>query len=415
MPIANAQNPAKFNRLYLPLIAVGFPLLLFLVIEIFCRALRVEAWINGSQALQLEMPTWMALDDNTEVRGTRLTRETKELDWLPIFEPGDGFRVRLKPNLDRVITNTFSRIPNDPDLQYLVKSNSGGFRSAELTPVKSDDTFRVLVFGDSSSFGWGVNQGDSYAEVLKESLGQLMPGRKIEVGNFSMPGDSSEYGALIYREIIPQYSFDAIILGFGANDAKLVPSPHRPQVERFAERAQWQRVRFLARKSALYRVLEALAQKFVRNDPQRPSKNRQPAVGTKRYGLNLRAMGSDALSRGGSAVIVLNLCTPKDYARRAEKIATESGFQYLNGQLRLLELIPDLESNLIYPELVKTMRESYPNYLAKDKRSYVTSDGCHPNKVGHRIIAEELARILAINSRGNIVSAKNSHTPLKSN
>jgi lysophospholipase L1-like esterase len=40
------------------------------------------------------------------------------------------------------------------------------------------------------------------------------------------------------------------------------------------------------------------------------------------------------------------------------------------------------------------MREQYPEFLLRDDLFYVSSDLCHPNVVGHALIADRLAELL---------------------
>ena len=41
------------------------------------------------------------------------------------------------------------------------------------------------------------------------------------------------------------------------------------------------------------------------------------------------------------------------------------------------------------------MKQQYPADLAKNDIFYITNDGCHPNKIGYRLIGERLAELIA--------------------
>jgi lysophospholipase L1-like esterase len=372
------------------LLGVGIPSLFFAVMEVITRCVIALSGPSGADhTMQLEMPTWMMQDANAF---TRATPTQDALEWLNMFEQGRGYRVRLKPNISLSVKNTFSLISTDRDRRYLVSSNSLGFRSPEIPLTRREDTFRVAIFGDSSSFGWGVNVEDSWASLLRQNLQSKLPNRSVEVMNFAIPGDSSAYGSLLFEKFAPQARPDLVILGFGANDAKPVFTSHTSQVARFKETSSLQGLASLFRYSALYRALENLAQRAQKSAPaDRP---RTPAVSPADYAANLSRMASSAKEMGAHDTLLLTLCTPNNYAKRARGVARSNGLLWLNGQKELLKAIPEIARGEIYPEYVKAMQERYPNDLKTNSLFYVSSDGCHPNELGHRLVAEKLASIV---------------------
>ena len=56
------------------------------------------------------------------------------------------------------------------DFKVQVKINSKGLRDNEYPYEKPDDTYRILMLGDSFTFGYGVNIEDTMAKVLEENL-----------------------------------------------------------------------------------------------------------------------------------------------------------------------------------------------------------------------------------------------------
>jgi hypothetical protein len=54
--------------------------------------------------------------------------------------------------------------------------------------------------------------------------------------------------------------------------------------------------------------------------------------------------------------------------------------------------LPQIKNKEIYPEIISEMEENYSKDLAKNDLFYITSDACHPNKLGHRIIADYLTK-----------------------
>lgn len=377
-------------------LVVLVPLSFFLGLEVLCRVFSLDQKFSPlNSAMQLEMPTWMQKDENAAERASRASSDPQALEWLSMFEEAPGFRVRLIPNVKRAVTNTFSQIPFEKSVKYLVKANSIGFRSDEVTPEKAPGVFRILVFGDSSSFGWGVNQNESFSALLPDLLQKNNPAAKVEVANFAIPGDSSAYGQLIAENIIPKYKSDLVVLGFGANDAKKSLVSHTSQVDKFRSSKLIDSVQEIARYSALVRTLRVLLSKMAKGEGSgEKQRTKKSAVTREDYIENLKSMGLIALGNGAKNVLLLNLCTPGSYSRLANSLADNENWLYLNGQTRLLDLIPAISQGKIETDLVAEMRKNYGEDLKRDSLYYVTSDACHPNKLGHKLIAEELARII---------------------
>ncbi len=394
----NPSQPPKPSLLQSLVIATVVPLFLLATLEVGARAFEPFWSRESSKAAAspkgLEMPTWMLREANSTTR-PRVTAE--DLAWLKLFTEGDGFRVSLIPNSSAEIQNTFSLIPNDRARRRHIKANSIGFRGPEVAPRKPANTFRVLVFGDSSSFGWGVEEGESWSSLLQKTLQQRYPSTTIEVANFAIPGDSSAYGRLLFDVFAPQYEADAVVLGFGANDAKPVVTPHTEQVARFRQKQGLLKISALLHHSALYRGLEqALAPRRAPavSGSTASTAPKVPAVSPRDYAANMIYMTERAKELGAKEVILLTLCTPANYSREARIVARKLKVSSLNGQGQLLRLIPKIKEGSAYPEYAELMQASYPSFLRRNDRFYVTSDGCHPNELGHRFIADQLARLI---------------------
>jgi lysophospholipase L1-like esterase len=391
------SSPSKTPRFgEFVLLVVVIPVVVLLLLEGFCRVTGSEHWLEKDKSsLQLEMPTWMELDDTSRLKGVRASADLEALEWLNLFEEGEGFRVRLIPNIQRTVTNTFSKIADDPSRRYVIQTNSAGFRGPEITPDKDPAVFRILIFGDSSSFGWGVNFDQTYGAILQRELEKTFPEKKFELGNFAIPGDSSEYGRLLFDQLGRQYEADLVIFGFGANDAKRVVSRHSTQVEKFSKRLAFHKVEQFFLSSALYRTLKnAAALLSSRSIPAPNVTANVAAVGPKRYRNNLNYLATSTKDQGTRDALILNLCTPKQYSKIARDLATSQNYLYLNGQKLLLDSIPDIQAGKLYPELVSPMKQSYPDELAGNSLYYVSSDGCHPNILGHQIVGVELAKLV---------------------
>jgi len=97
---------------------------------------------------------------------------------------------------------------------------------------------------------------------------------------------------------------------------------------------------------------------------------------------------------GNKRVVILSLCSSGSYARMARTIAKQQSAIFFNGQSFLQRKIPEIKNGSIYPEYVKAMESQYGDQLRQNDIFYVSSDGCHPNALGHRLVADELAKLI---------------------
>ncbi len=74
-----------------------------------------------------------------------------------------------------------------PEFDVAVRVNALGLRGPEMEP-KQPGRPRVLVLGDSFSFGWGVEEAQVFHAVAAASL-RRDEGRDVEILNASVPGD----------------------------------------------------------------------------------------------------------------------------------------------------------------------------------------------------------------------------------
>lgn len=357
------------------------------------------AWVilrilpENAQTIAMSMPQWML-----EGRERKAQIKTLQEDWFSLFESGPGFRARLVPDSSGKMNNAFALAPQDRTERYQVKANSLGFRSAELPSTKAPHVYRILIFGDSSSFGWGVEQDERYGELLgKRFESELGSATEVEVGNFAIPGDSSEFGSLIFNQFASRYNPDLVILSFGANDAKHVRFPHKDQVERFTQHSVLHKIVQPLKATSLgtlfTRVLSSVKVDNQQTSTKPTRRQKQRAVPLKRYQENLTAMAQHVQAQGAT-IAFLSICSPRDYSRAMKKVAKSLNVRFLNGQVLLNKSLPLLKAEEIYSKEVGMLKQRYRGLLQRQELLYVTSDGCHPNTLGHRLLADELAELI---------------------
>jgi lysophospholipase L1-like esterase len=120
----------------------------------------------------------------------------------------------LRPNAHLVYDRT---IIFGPQEKYEVRTNSWGFRTFEFTERKKPGVFRIVCLGDSSTFGFNVEERDAYPAVLARLLEEAQPNR-FEVLNLGVPGYSSRQGLELIRQRVLELEPDLVTFAFGTND-----------------------------------------------------------------------------------------------------------------------------------------------------------------------------------------------------
>lgn len=106
-----------------------------------------------------------------------------------------------------------------------VKTNRLGFRgTAPLSDIKREGTHRILVLGDSITMGWGVDERDTYPNLLARLLNRQSPRYEVintGVGNYNTQSELATLKKFLYLKP------DSIVLGFYINDIEEVHYPSR--------------------------------------------------------------------------------------------------------------------------------------------------------------------------------------------
>ncbi|RKY41991.1 MAG: hypothetical protein DRP85_04300 [Candidatus Makaraimicrobium thalassicum] len=241
-----------------------------------------------------------------------------------------------------------------------VRINSKGLRDHEYSYSKPPDTYRILVLGDSITFGWGVPFEETYSKCLERKLNRDSSGIKYQVINTGVGNYSTRSEVDFLKKEGLKYDPDMIILGYFVNDA-----------ERITPAGNY----FLNRHSYLYVYLwskfNAVKARF------------SPGKDYSDYYLSLYSKGSKTRKAFEDAVSELISLAEE------EKIPL------------LVVLIPDLHDLKSYPfedihDHVKGLFEDFTvvdllSYFDEniESRSYwVSSEDAHHNNRAHGIIAD---------------------------
>lgn len=84
---------------------------------------------------------------------------------LSIFQPSEVAPFTVSPNLNTI------HLGYTREFKNIVHTNNAGFRGQEnVLETKRSGVYRILVLGDSMTFGWGVEDGETYSAVLERNL-----------------------------------------------------------------------------------------------------------------------------------------------------------------------------------------------------------------------------------------------------
>jgi len=95
-----------------------------------------------------------------------------------------------------------------------IRINKLGFRDDELFKIKPENTKRILVLGDSFTFGMGVKHENIYTEVLQKLLNEKDAENVYEVVNTGAIGYTLDNQLLLLKEKGLELNPDAVIVGF---------------------------------------------------------------------------------------------------------------------------------------------------------------------------------------------------------
>ena len=104
-----------------------------------------------------------------------------------------------------------------------VRLNSRGFRDAEVAVAKPPDIFRIVVLGDSITWGYGVDAGQRYPDLLDAPVTRA--GVPVEIVNLAVSGYATDQELLLWERQARRYCADLVILGLYENDLRENLSP----------------------------------------------------------------------------------------------------------------------------------------------------------------------------------------------
>ncbi len=264
--------------------------------------------------------------------------------------------------------------------------NARGWRGPAVKQRRSAEHRRVMFLGDSSVWGHGVDEGDSYPHMVCGRV-QSKLGGTVEMLNAATPGYSSLQSRLLFEQVVDELKPDVVVVAslwsdlmvVGWQDAELLK--RTGQVAEQGGAVHW---------SALLSTLAGLARRagggadrhqlaiksiFETTVAEASGEARVSAAGHRQ---NLKAIVDGCKRRGIKVVPVLLFYDASRYPWGLDRLrAYRDNYLWLGREAR----VPILDVELSY--------ELHPPGVAA-----LFSDGLHPNREGHRIIADGLAELI---------------------
>ncbi|MEO7192306.1 MAG: GDSL-type esterase/lipase family protein [Vicinamibacterales bacterium] len=99
-----------------------------------------------------------------------------------------------------------------------VTINALGLRGETPAVPKPAGLVRVLAVGDSTTFGWGVNDNETYVVQLQARLRAARPGLPVDVVNGGVSGYDLERDKRLFQHFEPTLKPDVVLIGLLWND-----------------------------------------------------------------------------------------------------------------------------------------------------------------------------------------------------
>jgi len=242
--------------------------------------------------------------------------------------------------------------------------NSLGLRGPELGSDDGAHT-RVLVLGDSYTFGWAVGEDEPFARVLEDLLDRN--DRPVEVINAGTPGYNTVQQAALLDELWERVRPDLVVLGFVMNDAEPPRSVPCPPDVLYGFADSWlfeelKRVTHLPVQSKLYER-RAYVEQFAAGSPERATCR--------------AAFGAIAQRCRASDVPLLVFVLP-DVSQPLDE-------RYPYGAIHATVRAWGAELSVPVFDLLEV-------FSGRDHQAYGVPGDMHPNAAAHRVFATEIAR-----------------------
>jgi lysophospholipase L1-like esterase len=134
----------------------------------------------------------------------------------------------------------YELVPNREQYSHgaIIRTNSFGMRDDEPHTGVDDSLHRIVVLGDSFTFGFGVTGKDTYPNVVERLLNEKIKDEQFEVLNLGTGGYSTHDEALVFEHKGMRWNPKLAVIGYVLNDPEI--DPIQPLHSYFQETSWWQ-------------------------------------------------------------------------------------------------------------------------------------------------------------------------------
>jgi lysophospholipase L1-like esterase len=135
--------------------------------------------------------------------------------------------------------NAYGVFPGNVDMKrtFPYRTNAHGLRDRDR-PAKTPGSKRVLVIGDSYTWGYAVAEEEAYPQTAERLLAQRGH-PDIDVINGGIPDYNSRQERRLLEQMIPIYQPDAVFLAYVVNDAEPSTAMPTPPEEVYRHSHSW--------------------------------------------------------------------------------------------------------------------------------------------------------------------------------
>ena len=253
-----------------------------------------------------------------------------------------------------------------------VRINSSGFRGPDF-PNRTLGRGRILLVGDSYTFGSGVNEEDTLGAQLARELADR--GIQTDVLNLGVPGYTAKNVARIVETHVGPLEPDLVLYVFFANDILEVPKAESIPSDAVIDKLAGFRMRSAAIEWTVAQLRDI----------------------SYRFGFHLGNNSAEGIvsvfNDGGGARLSKALLRMQSACSAAGKPLAVLGYPHMSHtKLNPLRAADDLAFELVR-ELGLPMLDLLPAFGTKDNLSVyaVSAFDSHPNAEGHGLAAKYLA------------------------
>lgn len=285
------------------------------------------------------------------------------------------------------------------EYKYNVTINSHGLRDREFSYIKPFKTLRIGIFGDSVTYGWGVENNEPYPKILEyllkkdKSLSSLKV--KVEVLNFAISATGTSHQLAWYQKEGRKYHLDIVMLGFfsfndfednlhgvfSLRNDKLVHLTRQYDFIRKMQKYSYNIpcYKFILRHSNIVNLLREIATNYYWQKQKKvlPDSLNEKILNDKMIHLNYKLIEkfNFEADKNNSTFMVLNLPVKNQKVIYSEKEHISSYIPRYESLIKILKTknIKVLDMSLLLP--------------VGNRSKYFFEDGVHFNKLGHKIIA----------------------------